>query len=271
MFGFVTPAWFKPSRIACITDASEQSFAPPTGLTLMPTTSPFSKNDRHASCQLGAPVNSFIPRSIIWRTGSGWYTPEAMQPECSTAITRPGYGPGIPNFAGSALLFDAVNAAVAASRLPRIHCRRPVSMASSPFQLNEILSHFVCCRRTRIRWPESVILESRALQPYCRFSVFHKRAPHEAGAKILGHQHRDARIDADHVRVVPILKLVECINEPVAAPCVCPIFFFDVFQHLQRRLRQKRQRAPRRAWDYGSVNRPHLRGAAPDHVAVLRI
>ena len=65
-----TPASLRPSRMAWRTIASEQSVAPPTGLTLMPTTSPFSKNERHASVQLGAPVSAVIPLSIILRTGS---------------------------------------------------------------------------------------------------------------------------------------------------------------------------------------------------------
>ena len=56
----------------CSTDASELSFAPPTGLTLMPTTSPFSKNERQASVQPGAPVSAVMPFSIILRTGSAW-------------------------------------------------------------------------------------------------------------------------------------------------------------------------------------------------------
>lgn len=52
------------------TTASEESFGPPTGQTLMPTTSPFSNKLRHASVQLGAPVRAVMPFSIILRTGS---------------------------------------------------------------------------------------------------------------------------------------------------------------------------------------------------------
>ena len=61
---------------------SEQRVGPPTGLTLMPAISPFSKNDLHASAQLGEPVMAVIPFSIILRTGSDWYAPLMIEPEC---------------------------------------------------------------------------------------------------------------------------------------------------------------------------------------------
>ena len=88
------------------TVASELSVGPPTGLTLMPTTSPFSKNERHASVQLGAPVSEVMPFSIILRTGSAWYAPLDDGAGMFDADHQPGKRSGHAGFGGGGLAVD---------------------------------------------------------------------------------------------------------------------------------------------------------------------
>jgi hypothetical protein len=38
------------------------------------------------------------------------------------------------------------------------------------------------------------------------FRVLHECVPHEAGALVLGHQHRDAQVNPEHIRVIPAGK-----------------------------------------------------------------
>ncbi len=70
----------------------------PPQFTLMPTTSDGSKNRRHASAELFAPVNACMPAAIISRTAASSAAPVAMSTLLSdfTAMTRPGNGPGMP-------------------------------------------------------------------------------------------------------------------------------------------------------------------------------
>src|SRR5690349_12462011 len=73
----------------------------PDGLTLMPTTSPGSKNRRQASCQAGAPVSSHMPlRTIAWMAAA-LYFPFANGLDAVAATTLPGCRPGIENFDAS--------------------------------------------------------------------------------------------------------------------------------------------------------------------------
>jgi hypothetical protein len=70
-------------------------------LTLIATVSDGSKNFRHASPTVGAPVRVRIPRAIISRTTSSFAAPVVTSTHFSDATdtTRPGYGPGMPGVA----------------------------------------------------------------------------------------------------------------------------------------------------------------------------
>ena len=74
----------------------------------------------------------------------------------------------------------------------------------------------------------------------------------------------------DHVDVVPVLQRIERVHEPVTAPRIC-VTVLDGAQHPHARLRQKRQRAGRRAGNYGAVHRTRFRRSAPHCVTVHRI
>src|SRR5437868_6960499 len=74
----------------------------PTGLTLMPTTSPGSNNDRHASTGSSMPVRAAIPVLTIALTASASGTPDGHEPGFWTSTTRPGNRPG--NGTGSVFL-----------------------------------------------------------------------------------------------------------------------------------------------------------------------
>ena len=70
----------------------------------MPTTSEGSKKRRQASGVVAAPVRARMPRAIISRTTSSFASPVDVSTLLSdfTAITRPGYGPGMPGTAAGA-------------------------------------------------------------------------------------------------------------------------------------------------------------------------
>src|SRR5216117_2194268 len=63
------PASLSPAMISRSTSAQDITSGEPTGLTLMPTTSPRSKKSRQAAIQSGAPVRSTIPLRIMERMG----------------------------------------------------------------------------------------------------------------------------------------------------------------------------------------------------------
>src|SRR5438445_8881796 len=67
----------------------------------MPTTSEGWMNWRQASTGVFFPVSAHIPRAIISRTTSSLAALVSVSTHFSdlTAITRPGYGPGIPGAA----------------------------------------------------------------------------------------------------------------------------------------------------------------------------
>src|SRR5712691_2273400 len=76
----------------------------PPQLTLMPTTSEGWMNWRQASAGVFVPVSAHMPRAIISRTTSSLAALVSVSTHLSdlTAITRPGYGPGMPG-AGAGL------------------------------------------------------------------------------------------------------------------------------------------------------------------------
>src|SRR5579864_2242764 len=53
--------------------------------------------------------------------------------------------------------------------------------------------------------------------PLC-LRAFHKRVPHEPRSQILRHQQNDPRVDADYVRIIPVLQRIESVGEPVFVP-----------------------------------------------------
>src|ERR1700722_825916 len=100
--------------------------------------------------------------------------------------------------------------------------------------------------------------------------ILHERLPHETGARILGHEHCDAGVDAHNVLVIPVIQRVEGIDKAVAAPGL-RIMRADVLQHPNGGDRQKRQRTSRCRGNHRSVNRAHGRWSAPDHVPLVRV
>ena len=61
--------------------------------------------------------------------------------------------------------------------------------------------------------------------------VLHELFPHKTGAMILGHQHSDPEIDAEHVGVIPVRERIESIAETVLGPHLFAIRAADTAQH----------------------------------------
>src|SRR5260370_37035525 len=84
--------------------------------------------------------------------------------------------------------------------------------------------------------------EASALKATLALRISHKRVPHKTGAQIFGHQHGDSRIEANHIRVVPLFQGIERIDRSIAAPGLGPVLVPDVFENPQGRLGQKWER-----------------------------
>src|SRR5215472_12958632 len=115
-----------------------------------------------------------------------------------------------------------------------------------------------------------VSVESGALHATLRFLSFHERLPQESSAQVLGHQHGDARVDPDHVVVVPVFQWVEGIDKAILAPGGA-VTAANRFEHSHTRRGNKWQRSGAGARYYSSVNRTEGRRTTPDHITFFRI
>jgi hypothetical protein len=61
-------------------------------------------------------------------------------------------------------------------------------------------------------------MEADTLHRALRLRILHEGLPHESGAVILGHEHGDPHIDANHIGIVPASERIEGIDETVAGP-----------------------------------------------------
>ena len=61
-------------------------------------------------------------------------------------------------------------------------------------------------------------MEAGTFHPALGFPVFHELSPHETGAVIFRHQHRDAEIDAKHICVIPSCEGIESVYKAVFLP-----------------------------------------------------
>src|SRR5213596_656982 len=66
-------------------------------------------------------------------------------------------------------------------------------------------------------------MKSRFLHCGLGFGIFHEGVPNEVAAMIFRHQHGDAKVDAQHVRVIPAAKWIESIDETVLLPHAFPV------------------------------------------------
>src|SRR5271163_1635047 len=103
-----------------------------------------------------------------------------------------------------------------------------------------------------------------------RFRRLHEGAPDEAGAQILGHEHRNARVDSDHVGIIPVLEWIERVNEAVLGPRR-GVSVADRLQYPHRRRGREWQRPSGRTRDHGAINRPRGWRTTPNHIAILGI
>src|SRR5439155_14957281 len=99
-------------------------------------------------------------------------------------------------------------------------------------------------------------MKSRFLHCGLGFGIFHEGVPNEAAAMIFRHQHGDAKVDAQHVRVIPAAKWIESIDETVLLPHAFPVRPAKMAQHADAIVEEKRKRASGRAWHDASIDRP---------------
>ena len=90
-------------------------------------------------------------------------------------------------------------------------------------------------------------MKSNFLHRGLRFGILHEGVPNEAAAVVFRHQHGDAEIDAQHVRVVPTGQRIEGVDEPVLLPHLIPVRTAEISQDSHAIVEEERQRAAGRA------------------------
>src|SRR5882757_4746814 len=102
------------------------------------------------------------------------------------------------------------------------------------------------------------------------FGVFHEGVPDEGGARVFGHEHGDAGVDAYDVGVVPFFQGIEGVDETVAAPGF-GVAASDVLEDAQCGAGKERQGASGGGGNDGSIDGAHGGGATPDHVTFVGV
>src|SRR5260370_6999628 len=128
--------------------------------------------------------------------------------------------------------------------------------------------------------PTSIFLQSTSVIELCStgmkprllhrslcFGILHEGVPDELRALVLRHQHGDAEINAQHVRVIPSCKWIETSYKPVFLPTLASVPATEISQHSHAIVEEKRKRATCRARDDASINRPLCWRTAPRGVA----
>src|SRR6266849_584616 len=76
-----------------------------------------------------------------------------------------------------------------------------------------------------LRQSASLRVEPGPLHPAPHRIILHELLPHETRPRILCHQQCDPQVDPQHVRVVPVLQRIECVDESISAPRPLAVLF----------------------------------------------
>src|SRR3989442_7525798 len=113
----------------------------------------------------------------------------------------------------------------------------------------------------------SSAVKSDFLHRRWRFGILHKCIPHEAAAVIFRHQHSDAEVDTQDIRVIPTGERIEGVHKTVFHPCLFPVASAQIPQHAHAILKKKWKRTARRAGHTASIDGPLRWRSAPRGVA----
>src|SRR5437879_770278 len=106
-------------------------------------------------------------------------------------------------------------------------------------------------------------MKPRLLHRGLYFGVLHEHVPDELRAVVFRHQHGDAEIDAQHVRVIPSCQRIESVYKAVFLPDLAGVPATEISQHPHAIVEEKRQRATCRGGDDASIDGPLRWRAAP--------
>ena len=84
--------------------------------------------------------------------------------------------------------------------------------------------------------------------------ILHELLPDKTRAMILGHEHGDSQVEAEHVRVVPVYERIEGVAIAVLGPHFAAILAAYVAQHANAVVEKKRKRATGGAWNDAAIN-----------------
>src|SRR5229473_6188164 len=113
----------------------------------------------------------------------------------------------------------------------------------------------------------SADMKPRLLHRGLYFGVLHEHVPDELRAVVFRHQHGDAEIDAQHVRVIPSCEWIERVYKAVSLPDLASVPATEVSQHSHAVVEEKRKGATCRARDDASIDGPLRRRATPRGIA----
>src|SRR5216684_2395609 len=110
-------------------------------------------------------------------------------------------------------------------------------------------------------------MKPRLLHRSLYFGILHEGVPDELRAVVLRHQHGDAEINAQHVRVIPTCKRIEGVYKAVSLPDLASVPATEILQDSHAVFEQKWQRTTCGARDDGSIDGPLRRRPAPRGIA----
>src|SRR5882762_4889052 len=111
-------------------------------------------------------------------------------------------------------------------------------------------------------------LKAGQLHRFLRFGILHEGVPNEAASVVFRHQHGNAEIDAQHVRVIPGRQGIEGVDEAVFLPHLIPVRPTESSQNPRAIIEEKRKGATCRARHDAPIDRSLRRWTTPRRVAL---
>ena len=100
------------------------------------------------------------------------------------------------------------------------------------------------------------------------FRISHERIPNETCTFVFCHEHGDANVNPDHIRVVPTRERIKDVNQAIAAPrALLSVAAPNVTENLDAVIIKKDQGTAGRTWDDAAIDFAQRGRASPCLVA----
>src|SRR5581483_9475282 len=114
-------------------------------------------------------------------------------------------------------------------------------------------------------------MKARSLKRNTNLWIAGERAPHKSSPQVLRHDDRDALVDAEAIRVIPIRLRMKRIAESISSPRLISIVLLQRTKHAQAVLRHKRKRPTRSARHHRSIDPSMRRRPTPRTISMRRV